>query len=351
MTIAVANSALSNSMMYLITRVNELADAMSNKVVTVASNTTTGNAVVNGYITSTGFIANSLAITSASYSINATTISWPNIEANSLSANSVSFASFSAITLGSNVATINTATIVALTSNSTAVFANATVNNFTVTTATVTTANIATLKATTGNVVTLTGNSVSYTFTTLANVTWGSSVFVPPNVTTANGSYYLNGNGSWSIVTSGANVSSVNTAVQYANNGGLGGNGSFAYDYTTSTLSLTNAVSLGEVLSMGLYINTASTSQQALDSFTLASYRSGEYVISMKDNTANNFQLSRIGIIQSGGVCTITEYATLITNSAVASFDATVNTTHAILRVTPVTANVSYRIAKTLLPV
>lgn len=48
MTIAVANTSNTNNTAYLINRVNELAHALSNKVITVDSNTTSGNAVVNG---------------------------------------------------------------------------------------------------------------------------------------------------------------------------------------------------------------------------------------------------------------------------------------------------------------
>jgi len=60
MTIAVANTANTNTFDYWKTRTNELADAMSNKVVTTNSNTTTGNATVNGYVIATGLIGNSI---------------------------------------------------------------------------------------------------------------------------------------------------------------------------------------------------------------------------------------------------------------------------------------------------
>lgn len=56
MTIAVANVANTNTFDYWRVRTNELAHAMTNYTITTNSNTTVGNATVNGYITATGFI-------------------------------------------------------------------------------------------------------------------------------------------------------------------------------------------------------------------------------------------------------------------------------------------------------
>lgn len=51
MTITVANTTNTNSMAYLINRTNELADAMTNYVVTTESNTAVGNAAISGTLT------------------------------------------------------------------------------------------------------------------------------------------------------------------------------------------------------------------------------------------------------------------------------------------------------------
>jgi len=58
MTITVANTANTNTFDYWRNRTNELADAMTNKTVTVDSNTATGNAVVNGHFVSGTLVAN-----------------------------------------------------------------------------------------------------------------------------------------------------------------------------------------------------------------------------------------------------------------------------------------------------
>jgi len=58
MTITVANTANTNTWGYLRDRLNDLATAMSTKTVTVNSNSTTGNAVVNGVFVATTLVAN-----------------------------------------------------------------------------------------------------------------------------------------------------------------------------------------------------------------------------------------------------------------------------------------------------
>lgn len=56
MTVTVANTANTNTFDFWRNRTNDLAHAMSTKVVTVDSNTATGNASVNGTITATSFV-------------------------------------------------------------------------------------------------------------------------------------------------------------------------------------------------------------------------------------------------------------------------------------------------------
>lgn len=68
MTIAVANVANTNTFDYWRVRTNELAYAMSVSTITTNSNTTSGNAIVNGYITATGFIVSN-STSNASISI------------------------------------------------------------------------------------------------------------------------------------------------------------------------------------------------------------------------------------------------------------------------------------------
>lgn len=61
MTVAVANTSNTSTFHYWLSRTNELADAMSNKAVTVGSNAAVGNAEITGYMFLTGIIANSVS--------------------------------------------------------------------------------------------------------------------------------------------------------------------------------------------------------------------------------------------------------------------------------------------------
>jgi hypothetical protein len=68
MTVTVANTALTNTVEYMINRVNELSDAMTTKVVSVESNTAIGNAAITGTFSANvikvGNTTNNVAISS-----------------------------------------------------------------------------------------------------------------------------------------------------------------------------------------------------------------------------------------------------------------------------------------------
>lgn len=58
MTVTVANTSNTSTFEYWLNRTNELADAMTNKTITVNSNNTTGNAFVNGVFSATTMAVN-----------------------------------------------------------------------------------------------------------------------------------------------------------------------------------------------------------------------------------------------------------------------------------------------------
>ena len=70
MTITVANTSNTNTFEYWVNRTNELADAMTNKVVTTESNTASGNAAVSG-----NFYANTIKVGNSTVN---TTFGTPN---------------------------------------------------------------------------------------------------------------------------------------------------------------------------------------------------------------------------------------------------------------------------------
>lgn len=64
MTVEIGNTTLTNTFDYWRNRTNEMADAMSTKVVTVNSNTAVGNAAITGTFTANVFSGNGYLVTS-----------------------------------------------------------------------------------------------------------------------------------------------------------------------------------------------------------------------------------------------------------------------------------------------
>lgn len=83
-------------------------------------------------------------------------------------------------------------------------------------------------------------------------------------------------------------------------------------------------------------IATAANTVHVIDSFLKASYRSADYLFSMKDNDANNYQTTRLMVIHDGTNALSTEYGTIFTNTSIGVFETTTNTTHVIVNFTPV---------------
>lgn len=81
MTVTVSNTANTNTFDYWRNRTNELADAMTNKVVTVESNTASGNAAITGTFTANIFSSNTTVINTSFYVGNSTV----NVSTNSTS--------------------------------------------------------------------------------------------------------------------------------------------------------------------------------------------------------------------------------------------------------------------------
>lgn len=104
--------------------------------------------------------------------------------------------------------------------------------------------------------------------------------------------------------------------------------------------NLTVVGNLAETTSAGTKIadsNTiqatvATTSATAVDTWAVATYRSCKYVVQITQGT--NYQVSEILVIHNGTTTTMTEFAVLETNGALATFTSDVNTGNARLLVT-----------------
>ena len=143
-----------------------------------------------------------------------------------------------------------------------------------------------------------TANNISVGNSTV-NVIFGSS----NTVQQSNGQYFLNANGSWSLIS--------------------------APTYTLSTTTSGNSV-------------------QQIDSYDLSVYQAVEYLISVIDNTANNHLATKMLTLATGPTGTVftTEYALINSNTGLGSFSANSNTTHALIWYTPTSTNTTVNILR-----
>lgn len=271
MTIAIANTSNSSTFQYWLDRTNELADAMSTKVVTVNSAITTGNATVNGVFTSTTLSANTLR------------------GGNNTSSATLSISSNVTINVSSYFVVGDTSTCTTISSSS-LLIGNSTVNTI---------ANSSYLKVTNISV----GNT---TVNTIAN------------------SSYIR------VSTISVGNSTQNLA-------------------TNSTSIAVNGIITAIPLTIN--VQTSGTGTQVLDYFSLTEHRSAEYVISITDNNANGYQISKLNVIHNGGDSLIADYGLLFTNSQLATFTTTVNATSCVVSVKPTSTNTQIKGTKLLVVV
>ena len=231
MTVTVANTANTNTFDYWRNRTNELADAMTNKTVTVESNTATGNAAITG--------------------------------------------TFSANVLFLGNTTVNS------TSNSTSIVFGNTVQNTVVNTSSITF----------GNTVQNTVVNTSSIF--ISNSTSNLTISIPTTSQYANGKFFLNANGSFTLV---------------------------------------------EALIKG-NIETSGTTNTEINNYLTNTFASAEYLLAVKDNNANNYQSSKILITHDVDNAYLSEYAIIVSNNYVGSFFANSNTSHVRLYFNPTSTN------------
>lgn len=97
--------------------------------------------------------------------------------------------------------------------------------------------------------------------------------------------------------------------------------------------------------------SVSNTSQQVIDTFSSSQYRSAKYVISVTDPVNSKFQCTEILFLHDGTTTYSTEYATLLSNTSLASFTNDVNAGNVRVLATPAVANLQIKIHKTLLAI
>ena len=85
--------------------------------------------------------------------------------------------------------------------------------------------------------------------------------------------------------------------------------------------------------------STTATTQVAIDTFAAATFRSARYTIQVTNSTDSTYHLTEILLIHDGTTPQITEYGTIFTGSAEATFDADISSGNVRLLATPATTD------------
>jgi len=120
----------------------------------------------------------------------------------------------------------------------------------------------------------------------------------------------------------------------------------------TSNVSITDTeLSINESVFSSINVQTSGTSEQIVDNFDLTTYQAAEYVVSIKDNAANGYQVSKLILLHDTGDAYVTEYGVIYSNGMLGTFSANANVTHSRLTVTPTQSNTQLKISRTLIKV
>lgn len=120
--------------------------------------------------------------------------------------------------------------------------------------------------------------------------------------------------------------------------------------FGNSSLNILSTYADAAVVS-GKTFTTTSTSPVILDQFDKTVYRSGKYLISIKEIDALDYQSTEIMFLHDGTDVYTTEYATLLTDSTLAVFVANTDTSNVRIYVTPTTQNNVIKYHRTLMTV
>lgn len=195
----------------------------------------------------------------------------------------------------------------------------------------------------TSNVVIATGNTLSIGNSTVNVTTNSSSITISGGMSansiaiTAYSGYFGN---------SSANVVVSNTGAVFSNSSATFGNSTVNVAVSSTGISI-NAIPV-LATSVTLNVQTSGTSAQLIDSLLLASYRAAEYVLTVKDNAANSFQMNKSLVIHDGGTAYLNEYAVISSNADLGTLSANANSTYTRIYFTPTVSNTQVKGQRTI---
>jgi hypothetical protein len=124
--------------------------------------------------------------------------------------------------------------------------------------------------------------------------------------------------------------------------------------FTDSVVKINSGASYGAnaiVHDHGLRTVTSGLTAQAVDSFAIGTYRSAKYVISVTDPTNSDYQVTEILLIHDGTATYTTEYATIVTDAALATFSSDVTGGNVRLLINPLFTPLQVNVSRTLVSV
>jgi hypothetical protein len=313
--------------------INSTSITVANVITTqvaVGSNVTVAtDKVLIGNSTSNALVNSSVVTLGSNLTLNSTSVAIGNSTANL-------FANSSKISLGANVSL----------SSSQLAFGNSTVNTI---------VNSTSFYINGSPVVSNTSKmSVSWENTLIANrakinFIAGNNVFL--DVTDDNGDGQINVQIN-AVATSGAAIiGGTNSAIQINSNMNFGGDANkLSFDLVNSTLVCSNNItsnvfqlSQSVILASGQKAFVSSAGPDTIDSFAISTFRSVDYVYSIKNNSANAYQAGKLLVLSDGTNASLAEYAINYSNSLLGTFDVSSNSTHILLQFTP-TDTLSYTV-------
>ena len=99
------------------------------------------------------------------------------------------------------------------------------------------------------------------------------------------------------------------------------------------------------VITTATLTTTTTNANQVVDSFAAATFRCVKYLIQV--TSGSSFQVSEILAIHDGSTVYLTEYASIVTGSDLATFDSDINSGNVRLLTTPANASTVVKVTRT----
>lgn len=154
------------------------------------------------------------------------------------------------------------------------------------------------------------------------------------------------------VATSGAAIiGGTNSAIQFNSAMNFGGDATkLSFDIVNSILTCSNNItsnvfqlSQSVILSANQKAFTSSSGPDTIDAFSKTTFRSIDYIYSIKNNAANGYQAGKLLVLNDDTNASMEEYAINYSNGLLGTFDVTSNTTHILVQFTP-SSTLSYTV-------